>query len=133
MARGCRLGGRFSRFPQSLGQVDGSSGEGVADGGVAVGDLSSPSPAGIYPEPYLACAAGDSGGGVQDHVPERGDLCSADAGVVLVGDELGPGKQVIGDHHHLQPRLVLCEAFGGESGRSQVACTAWSLTTVIGR
>lgn len=74
-------------------------------------DLSGPSPASIYPEPYLPGAAGDPGGGVQDHVPECSNLSPADAGVVLIGDELSPGKQVIGDHHHLQPGGVFGEPF----------------------
>ena len=50
---------------------------------------------------------GDPGRDVQDSVAERVDLAAGQRRVVVESDELGPGNQVGGDQHGLEPGGVL--------------------------
>src|SRR5680860_426428 len=73
-------------------------------------DLSRPLPGLVDAEAKLACAVGQACGDVQYTVTESGHLASGQGGLVGEADQFGPGDQVDGGEHGLEPGGVLVPA-----------------------
>ena len=86
----------------------GESGAQALPGG---GDGGGPASGGVD---ALPGAAGDAGRDVQDPVTEGVDLAAGQLGGVGEPDQLGPGDQVSGSQHDLQPGGVGLKIMAGQ-------------------
>ena len=94
------------------------SGEGGAQAVPGGRDGCGPAPGGVDTQPQLAGSAGDTGGGVQDPVAERGDLAAGQLGDVGESDEFGPGDQVCCCQDDFEPGGIGVKVMAGQVGQA---------------